>query len=147
MLVKCLHGFFIFQESAAGDISRFVSLFEGLEIVARDDYYTFADLLEAPDWSIEGLDYVDTPATETFHRTPWETMRVNEIVYDFQQGLVVPISTITQSAKLYPAANYYLSDGLILPGSLLEDGTRVTDYACQYLFGSGKFRYSEVISG
>ena len=40
--------------------------------------------------------------------------------------------------------NYFLSPGLIKPGSVTDDGSRVTDYAAWFLFDSMKFKYSEI---
>lgn len=146
MQIRCIHGYFIFREQRAGEISDFMSLFEGLELVAKDDYFTFAALVDAPSHSIEGGEVLGVTAIKTFEGKPWEVMRENELVYNFNSGLVVPIDTITRRVELVKAPNYFLSPGLILPGSVTDDGSRVTDYAAWYLFDTNKFKYSEVTS-
>jgi hypothetical protein len=143
MKIECLHGYFLFEETRAGQISDFMSLF-GLEITKVGNRFTFQDLADAPRFSIEGSTYLGAPAVATFEGEPWEVMRANNLVYDFTQGVVVPISSITQAARLNAAGNYFVSTGMILPGSITEDGSRVTDYAAFYVSDRVNFKYSEV---
>lgn len=144
MQIKCLHGYFIFREDNAGELSRFCSLFQGLELVPVDDYFTFADLEDAPSHSIEGGEYLGVTAIKTFEGKPWDVFRENKLVYNFSSGEIVPIDTILKRIELFQAPNYFLSSGLILPGSVTDDGSRVTDYAAWYLFDTNKFKYSSV---
>jgi hypothetical protein len=144
MQINCLHGYFIFRENRAGEISDFMSLFSGLELVAKDDYFTFAALASSPDYSVEGATYLGATAIKTFEGKPWEVLKQNRLVYNFNSGAIIGIDTVTQRVEIASAANYFLSPGLILPGSVRTDGSRVTDYAAWYLFDSNKFKYSEV---
>ncbi len=147
LLIKCLHGFFIFEEQRAGQISQFMSLFEGLEIVSNDaGIFTFASLVEAPSHSLEGGEYLEAPVLKTFEGEPWEIMRENGLVYNFDLDEVVPIESITQRVTLFEGQDAIFSPGLILPGSLTDEGERVTDYAAWFLFDQNRFKYSEVIS-
>lgn len=146
VLIKCLHGFFIFEERKVGQISDFMSLFEGLEIVRSGALYTFASLADAPRYSIEGGEYLGAAATVTIEGEPWEIMRANKLVYDFDADELVPIASISRRVQLEPTANAILSPGLIMPGSLTEEGERVKDYAAWYLFDTNRFKYSEVNS-
>lgn len=145
MKVKCLHGYFKFEEQYSGEASEFVSLF-GLDLEPVDNYYTFSALAEAPDFALAGLEYLGAATTKTFAGRPWDVMRENNLVYNFNTGLVVPITSITQVVKLSLAGTYWVSPGLILPGSLTDEGTRVTDYAAWFSRsrGAGLWRYSEV---
>ncbi len=145
MKLKCLHGYFKFSELRAGEVSDFMSLY-GLSIERSRDHFTFSDLVDAPKYSIEGGKFLGCPTTKTFEGEPWEVMRENGIVYDFANGLVVPISTITQPVKIQACGNFYFAPGIILPGSIMEDGSRVTDYAAFFLFDRMGFKYSEVDS-
>lgn len=145
MKIQCIHGYFKFSESKAGQLSRFMSMF-GLELERSGDHYTFSDLVDAPDYSIAGSTFLGAPTSVTFAGDPWEVMRENGLVYDFTKGLVVPISTIVRSVTLLNAGNYIISTGMILPGSVTEDGSRVTDYSAQFIQELAHFRYSEVIS-
>jgi hypothetical protein len=142
--VDCLHGYFIFNEDKVGELSRFLSIYD-FEIERKDDYFTFSSLIDAPKYSIEGANYLGAPCIKTFEGHPWEIMRANKLVYDFAKDLVVPIATITTRPSIFQAANYFFSSGLIMPGSVKDDGTRVTEYASRYLFDSVKFKYSDVI--
>jgi hypothetical protein len=141
MKIQCIHGYFKFEEREVGQMSDFISLF-GLEIERSGDHFTFSDLIDAPKHSLPGGLFLGCPTTVAFEGEPWEVMRENEIVYDFSTGLVVPIATIIQTFQLQTAGNKFLSSGMILPGSVMEDGTRVRDYAA--FFKNNRFEYSEV---
>lgn len=143
MRVKCLHGFFIFQETRVGQVSDFMSLTD-LSLVPWRDAYTFEDLADAPDFSIAGKTILGTPATKTIEGEPWEVFEGNEIVYNFNTGLVVPIAAITQQAVLQLAGNRFVSSGLILPGSLTAEGDRVKDYSAWFSRDTLRWLYSEV---
>lgn len=142
MRIECIHGYFIFTESKAGRLSDFMSRF-GLQIERSGDHFTFSDLVDAPDFSLAGGTFLGAPTTENYEGPAWEVMRANGLVYDFSAGLVVPIESILRTVRVQAAGNLYLSSGMILPGSIMEDGLRVTDYAAFY--ENLQFRYSEVV--
>lgn len=143
MLIKCLHGYFLFQETKVGQISDFMSRF-GFDLVPVGPYYTFAALEEAPEFSLAGGDLLNAVATETFEGQPWEVFEENGVVYNFNTGLVVPIISITNTVRIALAGNRFVSSGLILPGSVTEDGQRVKDYSAWYSRDTLGFLYSEV---
>jgi hypothetical protein len=145
MKINCHHGFFVFIESRAGEVSDFISLYD-LDIIRKGDRFIFADLEDAPDYSIKGAPLLNTIAIKTFAGEPWEVLRENEMIYDFNTGLLVPLTSVTQTAKIDAAGNFYVSPGLILPGSLTDEGLRVTDYAAWFSTDTMKFKYSEVTS-
>jgi hypothetical protein len=141
--IRCLHGYFIFEETRSGEVSEFASLFK-IDLVAKNNYFTFETLKDAPKYSLAGGTYLGAAALKTFEGEPWEVMKENSLVYDFLNDELKQISSVTQRIELSTAANYYLANGLILPGSLMDGGSRVMDYSARYLFDSNKFRYSEV---
>jgi len=140
--IRCIHGYFIFEEESSGEVSDFMSLF-GVELVAKDNYFTFAKLAEAEDYSIIGGTFLGVPATKTFEGKPWELMRENKLTYKFNSDLVVPIETITDITDIMKTGSYFFARGLIIPGSLLN-GVRVKSYSGFYLFGEQKFKYTEI---
>lgn len=141
--INCQHGYFIFEEQRAGEVSDFITMF-GFDMVRKQNYFTFADLDDAPEYSIKGNALLDNIATETFEGSPGEVFRKNKMVYNYDTGLLVPIISITNIIELSDAGNFYLSSGLILPGSLTAEGSRVTDYAAWFSTDNMKFKYSEV---
>lgn len=143
MRIECIHGYFKFTETAAGQISHFMSLF-GLEIARSGDHFTFADLVDAPDYSLKGGTFLGAPTTETFEGEPWAVMRANGLVYDFSRGQVVPIDLITQAVQIVATGYYFVTSGMLLPGSITDDGSRVTDYAALFIPDRVNFKYSEV---
>jgi hypothetical protein len=146
MRIKCLHGYFIFEEMESGDASLFSSTL-GLDLVQKDNYYTFPLLADAGEYSLANKIYLgDAVANVTHQGKPWEVMEENELVYDFTRGTVRRISTITEWADIANAGNYYVSSGLILPGSITDGGLRVKEYTAWLLWDSMQFRYSEIIT-
>lgn len=143
MQIRCDYGFFQFRERKPGQLGDFMSQF-GLDLVSKDDYFTFDFLSDAPNYSIQGSDYLGLPAVVNFEGKPWEVMRANNFVYDFTQDELVDIEEITTLLSIDQGIYYFLSPGLILPGSLSAAGTRVTSYNGYYLFDQAKFKYSEV---
>lgn len=143
MKINCLHGYFIFHEESIGEVSDFISMY-GLPLVFKDDHFTFEFLADAPEVAIKSGTYLNAIATKTFAGKPWEIMRENQLVYDFDKDLLVPLNSITTRAPLYAAGKYFVSPGLILPGSLTDKGARVTEYAAWFSKESMRFRYSEV---
>lgn len=141
MRIECNHGYFKFWEDKVGQVSDFISRY-GLAIEFFNGDFIFSDLVDAPDFSIKGGTFLGCPTTETFEGHPWEVMRANRIVYDFSTGRVVPIDTILQTVKLKAYGNFFRASGMIIPGSVMEDGSRVTDYAAH--FQNPDFKYSAV---
>lgn len=146
MKINCIHGYYIFEETESEQVSDFSDRF-GFDISRSEDHFTFFELVDAPDFSIEGGTYLGCPVTKTFEGRPWEVMRANEIVYDFILKKVVPIQSIVRSVKIQVSGGFYYSNGIILAGSVREDGSRVTDYAAFYEPTRAGFEYSEVESG
>lgn len=120
-----------------------MTLFD-LELVRKNDFYTFPALLDAPTYGIKGGEFLGAAVTKTFEGEPQDVMRENDLVYNFLTETVVPASSITQRIDVAQAQNYFLSSGLILPGSLTDGGFRVRDYAAWYDFGSETFKYAEI---
>jgi hypothetical protein len=141
--IKCLHGFFIFEESRAGEISDFIQLVQ-FDLVPWENHFTFADLVAAPEYSLVGKSYLGTPAVATYAGRPWEVMEANGFVYNFNSGLLVPIDSITSLVTISQAGNHFVSPGLIMPGSITDDGSRVKDYAAWFSVENFRFKYSEV---
>lgn len=142
--IDCVHGYFKLTEEKAGQAGRFLSYFQGLELEWVDDYFTFSQLKDAPDYSLQGGTFLGAATPETFEGPPWEVMRANRLVYDFDRGLVVSLDSVSSFVTITQSGAIYLVRGLILPGSITEDGSRVTDYSARYSFESGKFQYSRI---
>jgi len=141
--INCIHGYFIFDEVTSGELSDFVSVV-GLPLARKENYFTFEALVDAPEYSITGQPYLNATAIKTYAGPPWEIMRENGLVYNFDIGLLVPIASITRTVTIAQAGNVFVSPGLILPGSLTDEGERVKDYAAWFSTDRMRFRYSEV---
>lgn len=143
MRIECLHGYFKFSEVSPGQISRFMSIFD-VEIERSGDHFTFSDLVDAPTHAIAGGLYLGAPVLNTYEGAPWEILRANDLVYHIKLGQVMPILSVINVIQLAQAGSTYVSGGMIQPGSIMEDGSRVKDYAAFYIPDSGVFKYSEV---
>ncbi len=133
----------MFEEVEAGQISSFMSLM-GVTLSPVDNYFTFPFLLDAKDYSILGNQYLGATAIKTYEGKPWEVMRENSLVYDFNAGEAVPISSITKNIQLSQGDGYFITNGLILPGSITDDGSRVTEYSAWFSFKLANFKYTDV---
>lgn len=143
MKARCLHGFFLFEEIKAGEVSDWAS-YSGLSIVPRGTYFTFEALLEAPRYSIQGAPLLNLTSTKTFEGEPWEVFEANGFVFDFSTGLLKPLLSVTQLVQIKTVGHKFISNGLILPGSVTDDGKRVKDYAAHYSKETLRWLYSEV---
>ncbi len=144
MIIECLHGYYKFSETSPGQLSDFANLY-GFELERNGDHFTFSDLVDAPNYALLGGLFLGSPCLFTIEGPPWEVMRKNKLVYDFTKGLVVPALTIVNVCDYKQAGFKFVSNGMILAGSVTEDGSRVTDYAA--FFDKGKFSYSEIETG
>lgn len=143
MKIKCQHGFFTFEETSVGQVSDFQSRYE-IAIAPFRDRYTFEDLIDAPTHSIKNALYMGQTALKTFAGEPWDVFKANGLVYNFNTGLIVPISSVTETVDITLAGNRFFSSGLILPGSVTADGSRVTDYSAWFSRATYRWLYSEV---
>jgi hypothetical protein len=143
MKIRCLHGYFIFEETRIGQVSDFMGRF-GLDLVPVGPYYTFSDLEDAPKYSLKGKTLLGNVALANFEGEPWEIFEENGLVYDFDKSLVVPIATILAVTTIAQAGNRFVSPGLIIPGSATAGGKRVKDYSAWFSRDTLRFLYSEV---
>lgn len=143
MKLECKHGYFMFSESKSGQISDWMSS-TGATLVSVDNYYTFEALELAKKYSIATSPYLGVPAIETFEGEIWEVFEENGFVYNLSTGLVVPISTVVQKISLKVAGNKFISNGLILPGSITDDGSRVKGYSAWYSRDRLTWNYSRI---
>lgn len=144
MRVKCLHGYFLFEETKVGQVSDFMSR-TGLSLVPVGTRYTFEALVDAPKYSLAGKALLGGfTAIETFEGEPWEVFEANGVIFDFGTDTVKPITAITQRTSVKLAGNRFVSPGLILPGTLTEEGKRVRDYAAWFSRDRLTWLYSEV---
>ena len=144
MRVRCLHGYFIFDETSVSQISDFMSL-TGLKLIPKDNYFTFEALADAPLYTLQGKDFLGFKANITYEGTPWDVFKANEVIYDFTDQKIKSINQVSLRAPLIDAGSRYQSNGLILPGST-TDGGKVRDYLAWYSRnrGLGNWLYSEV---
>lgn len=145
MKIDCLNGFFIITEDRVGQVSDFMK-WSGLSIVKWGDFYTFEGLEEVPEYTISGAPFLNLVATKTYQGKPWELFEQNLVVFNFSTGLLMPIASILQSVKLSTAGNKYISNGLIIPGSILPNGKKVKSYSGYFSRDTLNFNYSEVES-
>jgi len=145
MKIDCLNGFFIITESKVGQVSDFMK-WSGLTIVKYGEFYTFEGLENVPEYTISGTPFLNLVATKTYQGKPWELFEENNVVFNFLTGLLTPIALIVQPVKLSVSGNKYISNGLIIPGSLLPNGKKIKSYSGYFSRDTLNFNYSEVES-
>lgn len=143
MRIDCHHGYFFFREDRTGEVAE-VMAYYGFDLVAKDNYYTFPLLESAPDYSLKGAPILGNTATVNYEGNPWEVMEQNSLVFDLISGTVKPIATVINPVTISLAGFYFVSKGLINPGSVLSDGRKVKSYRGRLSTGTWSYRYSEV---
>lgn len=143
--IICTHGHYRFEELESGQVSKFCSLFGFSIEQSADGFFTFTDLLNAPDHSIKGADYMGLVAVKTYAGKPWNVFKENGFVYDFIDGKLKKLTDITYKLSLFDAGDYYTSSGLIMAGSFNSTGKRVTDFMGKRIWSAEKFNYSSVV--
>lgn len=144
MRILCRHGHFAFYPEDAHDIAQFTGLFSE-SLVRVGDFYTFAFLKDAPDFSIQGKTLLGLPATKTFAGHPWEVMRENNLVYSVALKAAVMKTAIMLPASLEVVDDYWITENpLIQPGSRLPTGQQILSYDAQYIRDASQLRVFEV---
>lgn len=143
MKIKCLHGFYIFEETSIGQVSDFMRR-TGLSIVPWKNKFTFEFISEMPEFSLKNKSILNKVASANFEGSPWEIFEANGLIYNFNTGMLQEISTVNQNINISVAGNRLLTNGLILPGSITDDGERVKDYSAWFSRSTLRFQYSEV---
>lgn len=143
MNLQCLHGFFIFTETASGQVSRFSS-YTGLRVEPFSRGFTFPLLVNAPKYSLQGHLYLGFPAIKSFGGEPWDVMRENNIAYDFTLGLMRPIAATIAKTSIKIAGDRFIAPGLLMPGTIIPSGQRIAGYQAHWDQSGLKWTYSEV---
>lgn len=79
MRVRCIHGYFIFDEMRQGQISDFMQ-YSNLKLAPKEDYDTFEELVDTPEYSLIGKNLLNLPAIALYEGKPWEVFEANEFV-------------------------------------------------------------------
>jgi hypothetical protein len=132
----------MFYEMKQGQVSDFAS-YTGFELVSVDDYFTFSQLEDAPEYSLKGKEFLGFEAIKTFEGEKWQVFKENSVVFDFVDGLVKPISEISKITTIKNAGNRYISNGMIQPGSIAANKV-ITGFDAFYSRDRQNWRYTEV---
>ena len=144
MRIVVRHGYFSFYPRNAEELSRIQNIYD-LELQRVQDFYTFARLVEAKDYSLIGAPYLNLTANKTFEGKPWEVMRENSFVYHMETQLLLPKTSITTVIDLPLINHYYLvENALIQPGSRLRSGEQIISYDAEFEFRTYELKVMEV---
>jgi hypothetical protein len=143
MKIICLHGYYKFYEESVGEIAKYNGTY-GKDLTAHEDFFTFPNLIDIPEYSIKGKAFSNTIATANFYGKLWELFEANGFAYDFVNELIANINTLGQYFKKYQSTyGFWFSTGLILPGSFSDDGIIIKGYHCTFDFSSLLYKYTE----
>lgn len=143
MKIKCLHGFFIIEETSIAEVSEFMRD-TGLTVVPYGDNYTFDFIADAPEFSLEGMDYLGFTAVANYEGKPWEIFKANGIVYDFIKKELVSLNSIVSQSTIKKAGNKYYANGIVKAGTIATNGKRILDYNLFYSSRRSSWLYSGV---
>ncbi|WP_424244955.1 hypothetical protein Dip510_000063 [Elusimicrobium posterum] len=140
MRINCKHGFYYFETEESTDLTYFSARF-GFKLVPYKNGFTFYELTQLPNHSIEGKAYGETGLTakKTICAPVYEVMRANGWVFSLQKGALVEISAITDKLQLYHAQEFAGQTlGTPQAGSVVGEGQRLTDFSGFYRFYNKK---------
>lgn len=143
MIIKCLHGFYLFEETEVGEVSEFMRL-TGLNLVSRDSYFTFSSLLDVENYSLKGKSIGSAIGLKAFEGEPWEVFRANGLVYDFVNDLIVPISSIASQVRIEAGVNRLIANGLVMAGAFNQFGVQIKGYKGFYIRENAHWLLTEV---
>lgn len=144
MRILVRHGHFAFFPQDSREISRYAKFF-GEEMVREGSYYTFANLADAPSFSIKGMPWMGLVATATFEGKPWDIMRENGFVYNVALGSVVAKDDITGAVSLPRSDNFFISPTpLFQPGKTDLVGNAILSYDAIWNQDSMQLRIREL---
>ncbi len=143
MRILCRHGHIALFPRTASDVARFSNFF-GVTLKRERDYYTFAGLYGAEDYSLLGRPFLNLPAITTYAGLPWEVMRENDFVYNIELGIIVPKLTIVGVVELPLVGFFYRSGGsLIQPGARTLLGRQILSYSGEFFDNGFSLNISE----
>lgn len=143
MKIKCIDGYFIFEPQKLTQLSDFIYL-TGFDLVRHKDFYTFRYLSELESFCVKGINFGNLTAKITYEGEPWDILNKNGFVYDFNLNALRDINGVTTVIGLRKAENYFISNGLIQPGSINGRGLKIKGYECYFSRAFNTFKYSEV---
>ncbi len=129
MRVVCRFGHFALYPSDKTEVQRFMRVF-GLPLYPQGDYFTFNALVGLPRWSQTALVFGTLPAVTNYEgRDAAEVMRENLFVFSLAAGLLVPMASITGTAKLNQTQDCLVAPRpLYQPGAFIEPAVRLLSY-------------------
>lgn len=133
MRVLCRHGHYAFYPRYAGELTEWGNAFKKT-LVRSGDFFTFAELAEAPRYSIAGLAYLGADTAVTYEgQEPWEVMQANDLMYQISESKVVLKSEINITINPKLVGDYFEAQSpLIQAGSFLANGKRVLSFDGEY---------------
>lgn len=97
MRVSCISGFYKFFPDNSLDLVRAKEIFD-LELVACEDFYTFAALRDMKNYSVIGYPVGLGIGIKNYAGEKWQVLKENLLVYNL---LLKNISTIALSIRVY----------------------------------------------
>lgn len=144
MRVLCRHGHFAFYPKTEREVARFASIFNQV-LLRQDDFYTFAFLKDAPEYSLLGKPYLGLPALVTYAGKAWDVLRENGFVFDFTLGVIKPKALSISIVNLVLIDDFWTCDvPLIVPGSLTNLGSKIVSYDAQLDLETSQLKVFEV---
>lgn len=143
MKVKCLHGYYIFEELKIGQVSNFTWI-TGIELSPKKNYFTFPGLVNAPEYSLINQDLLGVQALTTFEGEPHEVFEQNKVVFDITSGTVKYLSAINLQTEISQAGNKFISNGLIMAGARISTGQIIKNFSGFFIQATQRWVYSGI---
>lgn len=127
MRLVCNHGYYMFYPENEADVSNFFR-YRQIELFKKDDYYTFKELLDLENYSLQGHKYSNAVAIKNFEGSPWEVMRANKLVYSLLLKSLVPVESITLMNDFTLSNDVYLTANNLPQAGAFDSMGRVLSF-------------------
>lgn len=105
MIVNCINGFYKFIPESSGEIHIWENYNE-MSLTPVDDFFTFPELAEMPNYSFIGGSFQGIALTENYAGEKSEVLRRNNIVFDYSNKMFMRKELVfdqfNYDAALYP---------------------------------------------
>lgn len=128
MIIKCEHGYYKFFTAAPNELYRFKMVF-GVELLPKDDYFTFAELAQLEPYSLVNQPYGNLTAKATIAESYGELFKANGFVFDLKDMVLKDINSVQTVLNLFKSYSGTLNLTTIPQAGGFYDGKRLVSFS------------------
>ena len=128
MIIKCEHGYYKFFTAAPNELYRFKMVF-GVELLPKDDYFTFPELASLEPYSLVNQPYGNLTAKATIADSYGALFKVNGFVFDLKDMVLKYINSVQTVLNLFKSYSGTLNLTTIPQAGGFYDGKRLVSFS------------------